>query len=179
MSFRVRTAITTAVTALLTFSGSTMAQASNIYPPVDACMTSTAAVTLGDTVDFSCEGGTFAADEPITITITGENATSASFAFVRFEISTLSYASRATSTGAMPDVRITLPADASGIYNIAAVSASSAGGTASISVLDADGLPVTGGDSGQLMGLWIGGGALLLAGVVVLVAAGLRRRSDD
>jgi len=47
-----------------------------------------------------------------------------------------------------------------------------------VTIVAADGLPTTGGDSGQLLGIWIGGGALVLAGVVVLVAVLVRRRND-
>ena len=64
------------------------------------------------------------------------------------------------------------------MYNIAAISRSSAGGTASASITGTDGLPTTGGDSGQLIGVWVGGGALVLAGITVLVALAARRRRD-
>ena len=53
-------------------------------------------------------------------------------------------------------------------------------------MIDASGedgaLPISGFDSNQLLGLWVGGGALLLAGVVIVGAAALRRHranTDD
>ena len=75
-------------------------------------------------------------------------------------------------------MRITLPANASGVYNIAAISATSAGGAASASIVGADGLPSTGGNSDQLLGVWIGGGALVLAGAVIVIARVARARRD-
>lgn len=156
------------------------AQASTIYPPIDSCSVSSAAMTAGSTVDFACEAGTFGADEPVTITVTGEDGSEVAFGRVRLAISTGSTLRTSTPTGALPSVAITLPDTARGVYNIAAVSPSSAGGAASTSITTADGLPVTGGDSDQLLGVWIGGGALVLAGAVVLIVlAGRRRRDND
>lgn len=97
---------------------------------------------------------------------------------VRLGISTGSITRTSDANGALGEVRIVLPSSASGVYNIAAISRSSAGGTASASITGADGLPRTGGDSGQLIGVWVGGGALVLAGAVVLVALAVRRRRD-
>ncbi|MBN9216098.1 MAG: cell wall protein [Microbacterium sp. SCN 70-200] len=162
----------------LAFAGATAAQASVLYPPVDACGVADVTVSAGDTISFSCQSGTFAANEAVTITVTGENGADATFAFVRMAISTGSATYTSSATGTLPAVSITLPADAKGIYNIAAVSSGSAGGIASVTIVAADGLPTTGGDSGQLLGIWIGGGALVLAGVVVLVAVLVRRRND-
>ncbi|WP_157553730.1 cell wall protein [Microbacterium hominis] len=154
------------------------AQASTIYPPVDSCTSSPASVPAGGTLSFVCASGTFAANEPVTITVTGENGRDVAFGIVRFAISTGSVTRTSDATGALPAVGITLPQNASGVYNIAAISRSSAGGTASTSITGADGLPSTGGDSGQLVGVWVGGGALVLAGATVLIALAARRRRD-
>ncbi|EXJ51152.1 cell wall protein [Microbacterium sp. MRS-1] len=154
------------------------AHASTIYPPVDSCTTSPASITAGGTLSFSCAERTFGADEPVTITVTGHDGANTSFAMVHLGISTGSTTRTSDANGALGEVRIVLPATASGVYNIAAISRSSAGGTASASITGADGLPRTGGDSGQLVGVWVGGGALVLAGAVVLVALAVRRRRD-
>lgn len=154
------------------------AQASTIYPPVDACSTSPASIGPGAAIAFSCAARTFGADENVTITITGQDGHSAAFGMVRFVISTGSITRTSGADGALDTVHITLPPSASGVYNIAAISRSSAGGTASASITGADGLPTTGGDSGQLIGVWVGGGALVLAGLTVLVALAARRRRD-
>jgi len=111
----------------LAFAGATAAQASVLYPPVDACGVADVTVSAGDTISFSCQSGTFAANEAVTITVTGENGADATFAFVRMAISTGSATYTSSATGTLPAVSITLPADAKGIYNIAAVSSGSAG----------------------------------------------------
>lgn len=154
------------------------ANASTIYPPVGSCSTSDASVGGGGTLDFSCQQRTFGADEAVTITVTGENGRDVAFGIARFAISTGSMTRTSDASGALDTVRITLPSTASGVYNIAAISRSSAGGTASVSITGADGLPTTGGDSGQLLGVWVGGGALVLAGATVLIALAVRRRRE-
>lgn len=179
MLSHIRIAVASGLIALFAWAAPTAVHASSDYPPVDSCESSDAAVAAGAEFVFSCQGATFGSNEPVTVTVTGQNATSATFAFVRFGISTLSRTYTSTATGALEGVRITLPPNGSGIYNIAAVSPSSVGGTTSVSIVGADGLPTTGGDSAQLVGVWIGGGALLLAGVVIIVAVWLRRRAVD
>jgi len=152
------------------------AQASSIYPPSGACQVSPSTATAGETLVFTCDNGTFAANEAVKITVTGENGSGATFGFVRFAVSTGAYDTTSGAAGQLASTRITLPSDASGIYNIAAVSASSAGSTASVTVASADGsLPSTGGDI-QTLGLWAGGAALVVAGGAVAVAAAARRR---
>lgn len=154
------------------------AQASSIYPPVGSCATSPAGTDAGGTLVFSCRAGTFGATEPVTITVTGQNGRDVAFGMVRTAIGTGSVTRASDADGALGAVRITLPATASGVYNIAAISRSSVGGTASASITGADGLPTTGSDSAQLVGVWVGGGALVLAGATVLVALAARRRRD-
>ncbi|MDZ8170635.1 LPXTG cell wall anchor domain-containing protein [Microbacterium xanthum] len=154
------------------------AQASTIYPPAGSCTTSPATMTAGSTVTFGCSNGTFSADEPVTVTVTGENGADATFGMVRMAISTASATFTSTADGALAGVAITLPANATGTYNIAAVSPTSAGGTAAASITTADGLPTTGLDQASLAIVWIGGGALLAAGAVLAVVAGVRRSRD-
>ncbi|SFI56025.1 MULTISPECIES: hypothetical protein [Microbacterium] len=146
-----------------------------IYPPSDACSVSPSAAGANETLDFSCGGATFGANETVTITVTGENGAGASFAFVKFAVSTGSTVRTSTATGALAPVSITLPSNASGVYNIEAISATSAGGVASATVAADGQLPVTGGDSTQLLGLWIGGGALVVAGAAIAIATAVRR----
>ncbi|WP_405371707.1 MULTISPECIES: cell wall protein [unclassified Microbacterium] len=157
------------------------ASASTIYPPVDACASDAEGAGAGDTITFECDDRTFGANERVTITVTGENGAGATFAMVRTAISTGSTVRESDASGALAPVEITLPSDARGVYNIAAVSATSAGGTASAVVTSSDEgsiLPISGFDSNQLLGLWIGGGALILAGAVIVGAAALRRHRD-
>lgn len=154
------------------------ASASSIYPPTDACSVDPTTMTAGGTVAFSCSEGTFAASEPVTVTITGENGAAATFGFVHFAITTGSYNTTSGEAGELAAVNITLPSNASGVYNIAAVSPSSAGGISSVTVGAADdgALPSTGGDPAAVA-LWAGGGLLLLAGGAVAIAVARRRKS--
>ena len=177
MKHHFRTAL--AVSALVAVSAlavPTAAQASTIYPPSGSCTVSPATTTAGGTVNFQCEPETFSSNESVTITVTGENGADATIGMIKFAISTASGDATSTVTGALPAVPITLPSNATGTYNIAAVSATSAGGTAATTITTADGLPATGLDSGSLLGLWIGGGALLLIGAALAVAAVVRRK---
>lgn len=154
----------------------TAAHANTIYPPSDACSVTPTTTAPGARIDFSCSADTFGADESVKITVTGENGGATTFGFVRFAVSTGSFDTRSGADGSLASTTITLPGDASGIYNIAAVSPSSAGGTASVTVTASGeaNLPSTGGDAGTL-GLWAGAGLLVVAGGAVAVAASFRR----
>ncbi|MEV8268553.1 cell wall protein [Microbacterium sp. NPDC076911] len=166
--------------ASLTVAAPLAAQASTIYPPAESCTTATGTVQAGGGFQFGCNDATFSPNESVTITVTGENGAGATIGMVRTAVTTASGQVTSDASGALPAVTITLPTDATGIYNIAAVSATSAGATASVTVTTGtDGLPVTGFDSGTLTGLWIGGGALVLAGAAVGVTALVRRRQSD
>ncbi len=152
-------------------------EANVIYPPSGSCTASPATLDPGDLFRFQCAPGTFSSSESVTITVTGENGAAADIGMVRFAITTASGSTTSDLDGSIAPVEITLPEDASGTYNIAAVSSTSAGGTAAVTVTPPDGpLPVTGLDSASMFGLVVGGGALLLAGVALALAALLRRR---
>jgi len=155
------------------------AAASSIYPPTDACSVDPTTIAPGGTVVFSCSEGTFGSSEPVTVTITGENGAGATLGFVKFAISTASYNTTSAEGGELPGVSITLPSNATGVYNIAAVSPSSAGGISSVTITGDDGeaLPGTGGDPAAVA-LWAGGGLLLLASGAVAIAVARRRNSS-
>lgn len=181
----IRASVTALLLATALIAAPAAANASTIYPPVDACSSDAEGAGPGDVITFACDDDTFAPNETVTVTVTGENGAAATLAMVRTAISTASAQYESDASGALPAVRITLPSDARGVYNIAAISAGSAGGTAS-AVIDTsasdDILVRAGFDGNQLMGLWIGAGALIAAGAVVVIAAALRRhraRNDD
>jgi hypothetical protein len=157
------------------------ASANTIYPPSNACSTNPSTVSPDEPISFSCDAETFGADEQVTITVTGESGADTRFAMVKLAVSTGSTVRTSTPTGALPPVTITLPANASGVYNIEAISASSAGGTASTTVSGGGGdlLSATGGDSGALVGLLVGGGVLVLGGATVAVVAASRRKNSQ
>ena len=157
------------------------------YPPADAGSVSSPTVTPGGTVTFSVAEETFEPGEPVTVTLTGENAEGASLAFVKFAVQTKTLGVlEATADGALAPIDIRFPANASGPYTIAAFSPSNPGVTAVVSIAAAGGgaggtgtLPATGSDSASLLGVWIGGGALLLAGGALAVITTVRRGSRD
>ncbi|MFK4807819.1 LPXTG cell wall anchor domain-containing protein [Microbacterium sp. ZW CA_36] len=157
----------------------TAASASTIYPPSGSCTTTPATAQAGGTIVFACAAETFSSDETVTITVTGENGAGASIGMVRFAITTASDTTSSAEDGSLAPIDIALPSNATGTYNIAAVSSTSAGGTAAVTITGADGLPATGLDQGQTIGLWIGGGALLLAGAALAVVAAVRRSRDS
>jgi len=178
MKHTLRTAL--AISALVAASALALpaaAQASTIYPPSGSCTVSPTTAAPGATVQFRCADETFSSTEPVTITVTGENGADTAIGMIKFAITTASGDATSTATGELADVPITLPSNASGTYNIAAVSATSAGGTAAVTVRNDGGLPATGLDSSTLVGLWIGGGALLLAGAALAITAVVRRRN--
>ncbi|MEU1971718.1 cell wall protein [Microbacterium sp. NPDC019599] len=164
------------VSALLHIAAPT-ARADTIYPPSGSCTTSPATIAPGGTLSFQCAAATFSADEDVTITVTGENGGGAVIGMIKLAISTASGHATSAADGSLPAVDITFPTDARGTYNIEAISPTSAGGTAAVTVTNPDGsLPITGLDSGTLTGLWIGGALLLLAGAALAVVAVIRRR---
>lgn len=178
-SIRITAAVALAAAATLALP--VAAQADTIYPPSNACSVVPTVITPGATVTFSCTDGTFSPGEFVSITV--EGPTSAEIGFVKFAV-TSTGSSEATSTGALAGVPISFPSNASGVYNITAVSETSAGGTASASISTGSAaggssssgqLPATGLDSGSLLGLWVGGGAIVLAGGALAVAATVRR----
>lgn len=172
-----RTASALALTATL-IAAPVAASASTIYPPTGACTTTPAAVEPGGTLQFACEAATFSSNETVTITVTGENGAGARIGMVRFAITTASGTAESSADGSLRSVPITLPSNASGTYNIAALSATSVGGTAAATVATESGaLPVTGLAGGATLGILVGGGALVAAGIALGVAAVLRRRA--
>jgi len=155
------------------------AEAATIYPPTGSCVVDPTTTTPGGTVAFSCAAETFSPNEQVKITVTGENGAAAEIGFVRTAIATASADATSTADGSLASIDITLPSDARGTYNIAAVSPTSAGGTAAVTVTSADGsLPTTGLDSAALTWLWVAGGALVVAGAALGVVALVRRRRD-
>jgi hypothetical protein len=173
----------TAVAALVAASAlalPTAAQADTIYPPSNACSVVPTVITPGATVTFNCVNGTFSPGEFVSVTVEGN--TNASVGFLKFAV-TSSGSTTSSAAGAI-SVPITFPSNASGNYNIAAVSATSAGGTSTVSVSTTTGsgtgsLPATGVDSSSLLGLWVGGGALVLAGGAVALTAAVRRNRKE
>jgi uncharacterized iron-regulated membrane protein len=167
------TLLLTAVTAL----GIAGAAQASVYPPSDAIVVSSTTAEPGGSVTVTVKDGTFGSGEALTVTTTGEHGSGVTYSsFVRFETSTSTYrGARASTAGGAGPITVTFPSDASGVYTIAVFTPSSPGVTATITVGT---LPVTGFNAANTLGIWIGGGALVLAGAVVAVAVAVRRAQE-
>ncbi|GAA2002597.1 cell wall protein [Microbacterium ulmi] len=181
MKHPIRTAVAAAVIAAAgALSVPAAASAAVIYPPAGSCTVDDATVEPGAVIRFSCAAETFSADEQVTVTITGEDGASSRIAFFHFAITTASGIVESGADGSLGPVSITLPSNATGTYNIAAVSETSAGGTATATVPTAGGgLSATGLAQEPLIAVLIGGGVLVLAGGALAVAAAMRRRRNS
>lgn len=143
-------------------------------------------ITAGGTVTVTFSG--FAANEPVSFTLTGEFAASATFASVVTAVETSpAFVKNANGAGSVP-VTVTLPANATGTYTLSAtglnsgalanttitvVSDGSGSGTGTGST--GGGLPNTGAMDPTL-GIWAGGGLLALGAAFVIVLTVVRRQ---
>lgn len=130
----------------------------------------------------------FLPGESVSFTLTGENGAGATLAFAKFVVNSTSLTKNAAADGSV-SVSVTLPSNAAGTYTLTGTAASGsatanidsgvalAGGTGGAG--GAGSLPATGGDSDALLGIWIGGGALVLAGAAVAVGATVRRNRQN
>lgn len=151
--------------------------AATAYPDDDAARVSDAAIEPGGTVSLTVADGTFAPNEPATITVTGENGADVTFGMVRAAVSTATFRDATTNAeGGLDPVRLTFPSDARGAYTIAVFTSSSPGDTVTVTV---NGLSAAGADFGPYLGIWVGGGALAVAGGAVAVATAVVRRRRD
>ncbi|WOF22269.1 hypothetical protein N8K70_12865 [Microbacterium betulae] len=170
-----------AVAAALTFAAPL---AANAYTPSGPDGGSTD-VTPGEPTTIGFDG--FSPNEDVTFALTGENASGATLAtIVRAQIETTSTTKQADAEGSTT-VTVTLPSDAFGTYSLTATGETS--GAAASTTLDTgvsapeddsdgDSLSPTGTDMSSI-GLWVGGGALVLGGGAVIAAVALRRQRHD
>ncbi|RKS89853.1 hypothetical protein DEU37_1168 [Microbacterium sp. AG790] len=153
-----------AIAAGLVIAAPAMAQA---YTP-----TGPDTVTITVTAPGPVPVAGFQPGATVTFTLVGEGVTGANIAAVKFAVTSASTTKTADSSGvATATVVGTPPAGAS--WTLAATgarSSSEAGGST---------LPSTGGNSESLLGIWVGGGALVLAGATVAVAATVRRNRKE
>lgn len=157
--------------------------AASAYTPSGptAGVTASGSLTPGGTITLVAGG--YAPNTPVSFTVAGENGAGITLAMVKFASSTSPVFGpySANSSGVASSAAIVLPPNASGTYVVTAsapgyanqntqfvVGSSSGGG----------GLPNTGFDASSMLGVWIGGGVLLLGGVLVTVFAARRERQD-
>lgn len=133
--------------------------------------------------------GVFVAGETVSILLSGEDANFASAGLVQAVYVANANIGSVEATASGVSYSITLPSTASGSYSVLLTSPSNPGGySASLTAgagasggsavggTSTSALPPTGFDSGSLLGLWVGGGALVLAGGAVAVAAAVHRQ---
>lgn len=189
----VKTAAALTLAAAATLAVPAVAQA--YVPTVPGASVSSVVVEPGGNVTFAVRAGTFQPGETVTITLYGQNPYGANIATAGLPGQSTVLGERAAGEdGSLAPVRITLPSDATGTYEVIATSPSVPNGVrASFSVqatsvasgdntqTDASGtLPATGMDGGGLLGAWVGGGALLLAGGAIILGRATRRdRAED
>ncbi|GAA5035499.1 hypothetical protein ACFQRL_00865 [Microbacterium fluvii] len=171
----------TAAAALLAVAIFAAPAAANAYIP-SGDITGPATIAPGGSGTFSFAG--FDPSETVSFTLTGENGAGATLAFVKFAVSSASTTKTAGSDGAA-SVAVTLPSNASGDYTLTGTGATSGIVGSTVLSVAADGtattddLAGTGSDSTALLGLWVGGGALVLAGASIAVAATVRRQRQS
>lgn len=183
----VKTAAALTLAAAATLAVPSVANA-YVPTPEPGAAVSSSTVTPGGSVSFFVSPGTFVPGESVTLYLSGENASGASLAMIRAAaVERQEFGVReATEDGALPPVNIKLPANASGVYEVLATSPSRPDGvTASFRVTADAGtvaradttaaLPPTGFDGGSLLGIWVGGGILILAGGTIAVGASVHR----
>lgn len=153
------------------------------YPADPVVVDSPSALAPGEagTVTFD----DFAAGETVDFTLTGFNASGATLALVAFSAQDSQTITKDANAQGEAAVTVTLPSNARGTYTLAAVgqdSGTSASTTIAVTATGAgaggDGgtaLPNAGFDGDALLGLWVGGGVLVLAGASIAVATSVRR----
>jgi hypothetical protein len=169
-----------AVTAALLVAAPAAANAED-YTQGAPCRLDSSVVQAGGTAKVICVPGTWAANELIDWTATGEDG--ASIRLV--STSTVHYTKQANADGS--DVlSVTLPSTASGAYSIVGVGeASSHTCAVSLTVLPADAAVTVSDPGGQGLAAtgstiaawaaWVGGGLLALGLVAVAIGAWVRR----
>lgn len=170
----VKAAAATAIAAAAIFAVPAAASAYTPVPPSGVTTVVNGVVTLPFTG--------FQPNESVTFTLTGENASGATLGYVKFAVQTANLGTKAANASGAVSATVTLPSNASGVYTLVADGATSASVSTTITVTasgGSTGLAATGSDSGALLGLWVGGGALVLAGASIAVAGTVRRQRSN
>jgi len=117
----------------------------------------------------------------VTFTLVGKGISGANLATANLPVTAASVTKTADGSGVASAI-VTLPENPSGTYTLAATGIRADGsnngggsGSGSGSGGSSNALPATGMNADSLLGIWIGGGALLLAGATVAVATQARR----
>lgn len=157
-----RTKIAAAAIAIVALvAAPTAAMAYTPVPPSGTTTTIPAGGSATFLFDFSGTG-------TVTYTLTGEGVGPGSLAMVKAAPTTVTLDRAAGET-----VKVTLPTNAQGSYEL-----KGALGSETITLTINATIATTGFDASSMLGVWIGGGVLLLGGVLVTVFAARRERQD-
>lgn len=152
--------------------------AANAYTPGSPDVTVAGTPTPGGTVTLSATA--FDAGTSVSFTVTGENGAGITQAAVKLVRNTSPAFTSTTNASGNASLAVRLPANATGTYDVAVTGLKNGATVTESSSLTitgpGGGLPATGVDSASLMGVWIGGGVLLLGGLAVTVFAVRRQR---
>lgn len=183
-----RTKITAVIlTAAALVAAPAAAQAYVPTPGTPAVGTSGAPVP-GGTVSLIATA--FDGNVPLSFVVTGENGAGITLVSDKLAVSSSQPFPAMTDSAGNASINIKLPSNASGSYKVVVTGQKTVDdvtksvpatttftiGTGSGGTGSGSGLPATGVDSGSLMGVWIGGGVLLLGGLAVTVFAVRRQR---
>lgn len=173
-----------ALAGALLFAAPAVAQA---YVP-----TSPDTITLTITSNGPVPVAGFQPGAEVTFTLVGVGITGANIATANLPVSAASVVKTADASGSATAV-VTLPANPVGTYTLAASgpradgstgggSGAGTGGGSTGGGTNAGGsnaLPATGMNTDSMLGIWVGGGALVLAGAAVMVVTKTRRRNES
>lgn len=162
--------VSAALAGALLFAAPAVAQA---YVPT-APGTQTVTITNNGPVTFN-----LAPNSSVTFVLVGYNVTGANIATANLPVSSASVTKTTDASGNATAV-VTLPADRRGTYTLSATgpAAANAGGSGT-NAGGNTGLPATGFDANSMLGIWVGGGALVLAGGTIAVATTVRRNRAE
>ena len=152
-------AVVVAVVALVAAPTAALA-----YTPVPPSGTSTS-IPQGGTATFLFD---FSGTGTVTYTLSGEGVGPANLAMVKAAPTSTQVTKAVGET-----VTVTLPSNATGSYELRGEL-----GSETITLTINATLATTGFDASSMLGVWIGGGVLLLGGVLVTVFAARRERQD-
>lgn len=175
-------ALSIAAAAILAPVVATSASAAVLpYPPAPSTVVS------GNNVTINFEPGSFSSNETVTIFLNGFNASAATLATIKTASNgPARLGTVESSANGSAGTTIVLPSNATGTYTVTGTSPSRPEGVSVTFTVAGTGtggdgggqgsLPATGMDSGSLLGLWVGGGALVLAGGAVAVGTAVHRQ---
>jgi len=167
--------LTKAAAALAVAGGLLLAApvAANAYVP-----TSPNTVTVTVTTDGPVPVSGFEAGASVTFTLIGRGITGANIATANLPVTSASVTKTADASGVATAV-VDLPANPSGTYTLAATGARADVSASGSSNAGGSSLPATGVDANSMLGIWVGGGALVLAGATIAVATTVRRNRAE